>query len=40
MGLAQTRDRVGVERTAYLACFVLLPLLEFPFVRAVRMLLD
>ena len=40
MGLAQTRDRAGVARAMYLACFVLLPLLEFPFVRAVRMLLD
>ena len=39
LGLAQTRNRLGVERAVYLACFVLLPLLEFPFVRAVRLLL-
>jgi hypothetical protein len=40
MGLAQTRERLGIERAAYLACFVLLPLFEFPFVRALRMLFD
>jgi len=36
MGLAQTRDYLNVERTVYLGCFLLLPLLEFPFARFIR----
>ena len=36
MGLAQTRNYLGVERTVYLGCFLLLPLLEFPFARLIR----
>ena len=36
MGLAQTRNYLNVERTVYLGCFLLLPLLEFPFARFIR----
>ena len=36
MGLAQTTNRLGVERVVYLACFLLMPLYEFPFVSAIR----
>ena len=36
MGLAQTRNFLGVERVVYVACFLLMPLYEFPFVGAIR----
>ena len=38
MGLAQTRNHLGVERAVYFVCFLLMPLLRFPFVRAIRSL--
>jgi hypothetical protein len=39
MGLAQTRNRLGVERAIYFVCFLLMPLYRFPFVRALRLLI-
>ena len=36
MGLAQTRNYLRIERAIYLGCFLLMPLLEFPFVRLIR----
>lgn len=39
MGLAQTPNRLGVERAAYLAAFVLLPAYQFPFAAVLRPIL-
>jgi len=35
-GLAQTENRLGIERALYLAAFVLLPAYRFPFARVFR----
>jgi hypothetical protein len=40
MGLVQTPNRFGFERTAYGLAFVLLPIYKFPFARAVRWLIN
>ena len=39
LGLAQTSNRLGLERGLYLACFLLLPFYRFPFARVIRPLL-
>jgi hypothetical protein len=40
MGLAQSENRMGVERAAYVTCFLLLPLFEFPFAKLIRLILQ
>jgi hypothetical protein len=37
LGLAQTPNRLGLERALYLACFLLLPFYRFPFARIIRL---